>query len=595
MCGIVAIINTTNTNSALFNQIQQMNEMLHHRGPDGTGLWNSDCKKVYLGHKRLSIIDLSNAANQPMMSFDKQYIIVFNGEIYNYKELKDDCIKMGSKFSTVSDTEVLIEAYRHWGDDCFLKLRGMWAIILFDIKQNKVIISRDPFAIKPLYYGFFHGHFYFASEPKALTILSDHFKEEDKISSQLFLDYGYLERDEWTFYKNIKRFPHAHFAVINLNQNHTQLNLTRYWKPKSTINYSLSFKQAAKKLRELFIDSLQLHLRSDVPVGACLSGGIDSSAIVCMGTRLLNSDKFTTFTSQYPLYQHIDETKWAQEVINHTQAKAYFTEPTKTLFKNSLQDLLWTQDEPFGSMSIFAQYCVFKKIKETTVKVVLDGQGADEMLAGYIGYIPVYFDELAKNGKFISLTRELLAFKDMNIQFDAKNKIISAIKNSIKWNNKYCHNKKIDNFYKDEMASRLYKISDNFNSFEEQLENLLCESNIPQLLRYEDRNSMRFSIESRVPFLNMELVEFVLSLPANFRVRNGYTKAVLREALKGVIPEQVRNRVDKLGFPAPDVQWMNECFGINVQTSGGREWREFIYKRWGEMKNKTAVSCFDFS
>ncbi len=581
MCGIVGIINTAGTPDSGVKQIHAMNESQNHRGPDGSGIWISACKHIHLGHKRLSIIDLSDAASQPMMSHDEKYVLVFNGEIYNYKELRADCIKLGCQFSTQSDSEVIIECYRLWGESSFTRLRGMWAFLLYDVDQQKVVVSRDPFAIKPLYYSFFNGHFYFASELKALTGLSGYFKEEDLVTTALFLDYGYLERDDWTFYKHIKRFPHAHYAVLELNKKQTHLSFTRFWQPNSSINHSLSFEHAATKLKELLYDSMKLHLRSDVPVGACLSGGLDSSAIVCMGSRLLNDKSFTTFTTHYPSHPAIDETKWANTVIQHTNAKAYFTEPTPHLFKQSLDDLIHTQDEPFGSMSIFAQYCVFKKISETPIKVVLDGQGADEMLAGYVGFIPTYFDELAKKGKFISLTKELLAFKDMNIQFDAKRKLISMIKRGFSRRTVLNHPTPA---HKGELEFRLNKLLLHFDHFEDRLENLLCDSNIPQLLRYEDRNSMRFSIESRVPFLNTELVDFVLSLPVNFRIRHGYTKAVLREALKGLIPETIRTRTDKLGFPAPEIQWLQDCYGITADQACSRQWREFIHTRWRELK-----------
>jgi asparagine synthase (glutamine-hydrolysing) len=585
MCGISAIINSTNSKPVSSKQIIQMNERLNHRGPDGSGIWQSESNHVYLGHKRLSIIDISENAQQPMLSIDHRYIIIFNGEIYNYRELREECIKLGSQFFSSSDTEVILESYRHWGEKCLSYFRGMWAFILFDIYKNKILISRDPFGIKPLYYGFFKGHFYFASEPKALTCLSDHFLEEDLVTTRLFLEYGYLDREDWTFYKHIKRFPHAHYSIINLNGTQTELNFHRYWQPNSQINYSLSFDKAAKKLKELFYDSVQLHLRSDVPVGACLSGGIDSSAIVCFGKEIMGSSPISTFTTHYPSYPKINESSWAQKIIDHTHSKAYFIEPTQQLFLQSLDNLITSQDEPFGSMSIFAQYCVFKKISETNIKVVLDGQGSDEMLAGYLGFIPIYFDELMKKGKFISLIKELLAFKDMNIQYDAAAKMKQIFKNRFK-SGKNIKTPGIQNKQdQGDLEFRLSLLNQHFCNFEERLEDLLCVSNIPQLLRYEDRNSMCFSIESRVPFLNTELVDFILSLPANYKIRNGFSKAILREALKGIVPDAILKRRDKLGFPAPEVEWMRNCYGINSEGAGSIQWREFIHTRWQTQNN----------
>lgn len=582
MCGVAAIINTTGAiNHSHQRFIGLMNQQLSHRGPDGNGIWVSEKNNIYFAHNRLSIIDLSDAASQPMHSFDNNYVLIFNGEIYNYIELREECIHLGSKFQTDSDSEVIIESYRHWGEACFSRLKGMWAFLIYDVAKNQVVVSRDPFGIKPLYYSFYHGSFYFVSELKALTGLSEFFNQEDFVSSQLFLEYAYLERGDWTFYQNIKRFPHAHYTKINLDKNQSTLNFTKYWQPSPVINYNVSFDQAAKKIKELFCDSIQLHLRSDVPVGACLSGGLDSSAIVSLGTNLLNNKVFTTFTSQYLSHSEIDETRWAQIIINHTKAKSYFIQPTMELFKDSIDDLLWAQDEPFGSMSIFSQYCVFKRIGETSIKVILDGQGADEMLAGYQGFIPLYFSELIQKRCYVTLVKELMAFKDISLFNNAKSGILNIIKKRFSKRDKL--HRAINNespHIEAELHQRLNQLSLTFDSFEDRLGDLMLNSNLPQLLRYEDRNSMRFSIESRVPFLNTELVEFILSLPANFKIRNGYTKAVFREALKGVIPESVRQRRDKLGFPAPEIQWLKNCYGIDVAAPGSVEWRNFIYNRW---------------
>jgi asparagine synthase (glutamine-hydrolysing) len=584
MCGIVSIINISETKKIASHHIERMNAALNHRGPDGEGVWVSPCSRVHFGHKRLSIIDLSDTSAQPMHASDARYVLIFNGEIYNYKELKQECLKAGSQFNTLSDTEVIIEVYRHWGVSGFNRLRGMWAFILLDRRDNIVVISRDPFAIKPLYYGFLDGHFYCASEIKALTAVSDFFREEDTATTQLFLEYGYLDRDEWTFFKNIKRFPHAHYAIINLNQKKEQLDCVRYWTAPE-IDYSLSFKRAVKQLKELFIDSIQLHLRSDVPIGSCLSGGIDSSAIVGVATSLQKNQAYTTFTAHYPNHPEYDESRWAKLVIDHCKTDSIFIEPTQAQFMDSLDDLLWTQDEPFGSMSIFAQYCVFKRIGESSVKVVLNGQGADEILAGYHGYVPIYFDHLLKKKKFLTLTKELLAFKDMNIQYNLKAKLLSYWNTQWRQKKATMHQQAYDTQINDqELHSRLNRLVRPSQSFEGELTHLLCESNIPQLLRYEDRNSMRFSIESRVPFLNSELVSFILSLPAEFKIKGGYTKAVFREALKDIMPREVYHRKDKLGFPAPEINWMKACFNIDVPSAGSKQWREFIYARWSGLQ-----------
>jgi asparagine synthase (glutamine-hydrolysing) len=564
-----------------------MSERLVHRGPDDDGLWVSDDHTVYLAHRRLSIIDLSADAKQPMQAYDRRFVLTYNGEIYNYRELRDACIKLGSHFNTQSDSEVIIEAYRHWGVDAFKKFRGMWAFALFDKEENKVILSRDPFAIKPLYYGTHHGRLYFASEPGALNVLGEHFCEHDLTSIHLFRESGYLERGDWTFYNNIKRFPHAHFSVIDLDKPQADLKFQRYWSPAHNTEHYASYDAAVNRCRDLLNDSIQLHLRSDVPVGSCLSGGIDSSAIVCMGSDLNPKEAFTTFTTHYPQHQNLDETQWAKKIIERNNARAFFTEPTQTDFVADLDDLLQAQGEPFGSMSIYAQYCVFKKIHETNIKVVLDGQGADEMFGGYLGFVPFYFEDLARKRRFVTLLQELFAFKDVDVPgLDIKAQLKRAVRFLFQKNNAAATSTSTPAEVKDELDARLAQLTVSHTSFESRLEDLLTNSNIPQLLRYEDRNSMHFSIESRVPFLETELVNFALSLPASFKIKRGFTKAVLRDALTGILPDDVRVRRDKLGFPAPECAWLKSGFDIEAPGPGSRQWRDFILERW----MKTAVN-----
>lgn len=583
MCGIAGIISFRANYEEASHQIGTMSDLLVHRGPDDHGYWFSDDRKVYFAHRRLAIIDITKHGHQPMMACDGNLVLVFNGEIYNYLELRAECIALGSVFKTNSDTEVLLESYLHWGLDAFRKLRGMWALALYDKRKNTVVFSRDPFSIKPFYYGLYRESIYFASEPQALASLNEYFSTYDPITSQLFLEHGYLERDSWTFYKNIKRFPHAHYCVIDLNQSQQALNPIRYWCPSSKVDKNLSFNDAADKLRDLFKQSVSMHLRSDAAIGSCLSGGIDSSAIVCVGTELLKGSIFKTFTTHYPHHQALDESAWAKKVIEATGATSYFIEPTKESFLRDLDHLIKVQGEPFGSLSIYAQYCVFKKIAETNVKVVLDGQGADEMFGGYLGFIPYYFEQLTQERRFFRLTKELLSFRNVDIPaYDVKKQLkklwAGLINNAHKvYNN---HETLNQSEIQDELESRLTKLRPNFHSFEERLEDLLCDSNIPQLLRYEDRNSMAFSIESRVPFLVTDIVDFALSLPAEYKIRSGYTKAVFRKAMEGLIPEDIRLRRDKLGFPAPEVQWLKDCFGINAVSTGSLAWRTFILDRW---------------
>ncbi len=585
MCGIAGII-ALNGKKDYTPVIQAMADILRHRGPDGEGAWSNENKSVYFGHRRLSIIDLSSLALQPMHSIDKQYVITYNGEIYNYKELRSECEKLGSQFKTQSDTEVIMECFRHWNTRCFSMFRGMWALAIFDKAKNQIVMSRDPFAIKPLYYGFVNGNFYFASEPKALREAHRGFHEIDEVTVKLFIEYNYVDRDQWTFLTRVKRFPQAHYAIIDLEKPFDKLHFERYWSPPSKI-ISITMQDAAHELQRLIKDSISIHLRSDVPVGACLSGGLDSSTIVCMGSQLLNSkQQFTTFTTHYPTHQNIDETQWANQVIDYAGAKAHFTEPSYENFVSQLEDLLYYQDEPFGSTSIFAQYTVFRKIHTTDVKVVLDGQGPDELLAGYHGFAHVYLRSLLSQARFLECFKQSRALsKKMGLGLSYK-EILKAIKNRVR-NANFSSPSTSEisrREFTDSFEDRLLRLTLTENRFEEVLTNLVCETNLPQLLRYEDRNSMRFSIESRVPFLEPNLVNFCLSLPANLRI-NGFTKAVMREATKGIVPDPVRLRVDKMGFPAPEVEWLKKAFNVDVKAACSREWRELITEKWRHQIN----------
>ncbi len=591
MCGIAGII-TQKPSITRCAQLELMNKVQHHRGPDGEGIWTGEKKQVHFAHVRLAIIDLSNDAAQPMVSKDKRYSLIFNGEIYNYKELRKECQSRGSYFFSNSDTEVIIECFRHWGEAAFAKFVGMWALAIYDEINQCVYLSRDPFAIKPLYYGYHQGDFYFSSEPKALRAVRDEFNEIDEVSVRLFIEQGSLERKDWTFYKNIKRFPHGHFAKVQLKNTSKALEFSKYWQPSATVQ-RLSYSSAVEKLKFLLEDSIRLHLRSDVPVGSCLSGGIDSSSIVCIGSQHLKPSRFNTFTTHYPNHGDINESQWAEMVNQHVNAIPHYIEPTFDSFCNDFERLITIQDEPFGSTSIFAQYTVFKKIAETNVKVVLDGQGADEAFAGYVGFIEIYLDSLLKQGNHFNYLKEAFMLrKNYALNLPTKSILTNFAKNITQ--RKATKNPTAEiltSQQADEYLTRLEALAVNYDNFDGYLQNMLCESNIPQLLRYEDRNSMAFSIESRVPFLEPRLIEFALSLPGNFKIRNGLTKSVLRDAIKSFVPRKIANRVDKLGFPTPEIEWMNKAFNCQVDTACSKEWREIVTKHWRSLVEGSHGGC----
>ena len=544
------------------------------------------------GHKRLAIIDLTEKAAQPFVSTDKRYSITYNGEVYNYRELREECAKLGSTFKSQSDTEVIVECYRHWGTQAFKRFRGMWAFALFDCQMNQVVLCRDPFGIKPLYYGIKSNVLFFASEQKALRVADGYFSDIDEATVVLFEQYGYIERENWTFFQRICRFPQAHYAVINLVGETGHIDPVAYWTPPDKI-LKIKKNDAAQELKRLLFQSVDLHLRSDVPVGSCLSGGIDSSAIVCIGSSLTSgSGRFNTFTTSYPDHKDIDETLWAQKVIDHTNSLPHYTQPTFDSFLKDLERLIYFQDEPFGSTSIYAQYSVFKRISTSAVKVILDGQGADELLAGYHSLLNIYLNYLFAQGKGISYLSEGFHIAHLydqplySMYYDTLNFIKNRLNTIIHRIKEYVPG--IQNHLCDEVEHRLRILHSYPTSFEQYLTDMVMKTNLPELLRYEDRNSMAFSIESRVPFLDTDLAGFALALPAEYKIQRGVTKYILREALKGIIPEEIRMRVDKLGFPAPERAWLKKGFGIDVDNAGSTQWRQLVVNKWRTMLKNTS-------
>jgi asparagine synthase (glutamine-hydrolysing) len=578
MCGIVGIISNKDI-SSLEVEVKKMNDLQEHRGPDGEGYWHSEKKNVYFGHRRLSIIDLSKAGHQPMLSSDSSYVIVFNGEIYNYQELRKECINKGSKFFSNTDSEVIIEYIKHFGVEGIKDLRGMWAFILYDLRKNKAIFSRDPFGIKPLYYTIYEDCIYFASEIKSLRLINDHFNETDQITKQLFLDLGYLDIGEWTFFKNIKRFPQASYAEVDLNEI-VKIDIVTYWQPpKQLIN--IDEDEATKKLDILLKQSIKRHMISDVSIAFCLSGGLDSSTIIGIAKTITeNNDKLNSFTTHYPESPEIDEVNWAKLVVNHTNINPNWIEVEYKDFVQEVDLVLYHHDEPFGSTSIYAQNTIFKAINKAGLKVSLDGQGADEIFAGYNSYHYFFLKYLLKERKFARFFLEIIALfaKFPNFIYDNFT-YIERLFNRRRSNDSFCKN----NGYSERLKEiRNIMKADNFNQF---LSTNLLSSTIPQLLRNGDRNSMKNSVESRVPFLDIDLVNFVMSLPNNFKIRKAIKKYLLRQVAYKYLPKKLVDRSDKLGFPSPEKIWMKRAFNIDVSGPFTKKWREFIVQRWENMVN----------
>ncbi len=529
--------------------IKEMNAAIKHRGPDDEGYYTD--KRISLGSVRLAIVDLSSKGHMPMVSKDKNLIIIHNGEIYNYKE-----IGKGDSFKSRTDTEVILHAYKKWGTKCVKKFNGMWAFAIYDKEKDILFLSRDRFGIKPLYYYYSKNKFIFSSEIKAILRHDIERKTNDAIIFD-YLFYNLVDHTEETFFKGIKRLMPGHNLIFNLKTG--ELKIEEYYNIKKRIKYKKrKLKQDDyKKLKELFLKSVQRRLISDVPVGSCLSGGIDSSSIVCAMRNLNKRKIIKTFSLSFP-HENIDETKYQKIIIKRAQTKSYFTTPKPEEFLDDLNDFLLSQEEPVTGTSAYAQYRVMKLAHDNKMKVLLDGQGSDELFAGYHYYFSYYFKELLLKLKWIKLIKEILDYKKVNRSNKAIKFFIFLL---LPYNFKLWINYKKNNFLDKDFISNFKNRKVKIRQWKNRtLNSALIESliyySIPHLLRHEDKNAMRFSIESRVPFLDHQLVEFALSKPPYFNINKGITKYGLRKALRKLVPTAILSRKDKIGFATPEDKWL---------------------------------------
>lgn len=565
MCGICGIIDRK---SKVVDQaaLMKMNDTLSHRGPDDQGLFID--KNVGLGHRRLSILDLSSAGHQPMFYDGGNLAIVFNGEIYNYLEIRHELQKSGFKFKSQTDTEVILAAYQKWGTDCLKYFNGMWAFAIYDKKKDLIFASRDRLGVKPFYYLFDKEKFLFASEIKGILA---HPEVKATPNQKIIWDYlitGFLDHSEDTFFRGIKELRGGHYLVLDRGK----LQIKKYWDLKKE-ELEISDTGAIEKFQSLFFDAVRLRLRSDVPIGTCLSGGLDSSAIVCVINQFLKKEKITevgqwqkTFSAVYGRnFPEADEEKYIREVIRQTKAKSYLTRPSADKLKREIRKLVYYQEQPFSTTSIYAQWNVFRLTASKKIKVMLDGQGADELLAGYTGYFGLYFIDLLKRGKIWLFFKEFVLAAKNHRPFGPILKDIFVRGLKAAWMGDAVTRlfQRINPAYRAFKPEFLHEFKSaprvvfSRSYFRNALYNSLI-MNLSSLLRYEDRNSMAFAIESRVPFLDYRLVEFIFSLASSDKIRNGQTKWIMREALKGVLPEKIRTRQDKIGFATPEENWLRK-------------------------------------
>ena len=561
MCGIVGIFSSVQHPIAL---IRSMLEAQAYRGPDDEGfLYCSEEKlllnpvvpilqgKWALGHKRLCILDLSKKGAQPMAYHRQRLWLVFNGEIYNYKELREILHGKGYAFSSQSDTEVILASYLEWGTACFEKFNGMWALALIDIEKNALILSRDRFGEKPLYYYRTSNTLFISSEIKGILAgaFSSHMAEANKKSIAEYLVYGAVNHTLETFFKDIFVFPAANYAKISLDRP-TEFSVHPYWQLNTVSSIEIPFKAAQDKFQELLSNSIKFRLRSDVRIGSCLSGGLDSSSIVGLMQQFSTEGSLHTFTSitNDPLSC---EKKWAKMMSEKVKSIPHYIEPTVDGFLADLDALLWHQEEPFTSTSIYAQWLLMKAANKEGITVLLDGQGADEILAGYRKFYYFYLRHFFKQkayGKFFAEIFWLIKNGDrgfFNLQ-EGKRYLPCSIK-------KFLFSD--ETILNQDYLNTSLDLSFCQNVREKQREDIVHTS-LPSLLRYEDKNAMAWSIETRVPFLDHKLVEFLFSLPTPYLLYNGRTKHLLRQALKGHVPDQILQRRDKKGFATAQKHWM---------------------------------------
>jgi asparagine synthase (glutamine-hydrolysing) len=562
MCGIALMVDRKN--KAIDKKVLElMTNKVIHRGPDDSGDFIDGA--IGLGHRRLSIIDLSACGKQPM--FFEQLSIVFNGEIYNYIELKEELKSYGYKFASNSDTEVLLIAYHHWGKDCVNKLRGMWAFVIYDSTSQSLFLSRDRFGIKPLHYTQTPTKFLAGSEIKQFTVVEDF---EAKMFHPIVYEFLYnsvLNHNEFTFYKDVFSLPAGHNLIYNL-KNH-EFTIEK-WYDIRNVSRNLHAKKndAAELFRSCFEEAIKIHLRSDVKLGSCLSGGLDSSSIVSVSRKILGQEKELYTITSCSDSAAFDERQYAQEVALANSTRAIYTTPdlNELYTENTLEKIAYYHDQPIATGSHFAEYKVFEEAHKNKLIVMLDGQGSDEYLAGYHNFFLYRCKGLLAKGKWKTLHRTIRE-RAANRGIPIKSICINLLKivlqkpirrwkpekmNKVPWlNEKWVHKQRPS-------QAATYERLSAVNNLYEMSVMAIERTSIPYQLHSEDRNSMIFSVESRVPFLDHVLVEAMLGMPEDNYYTYGLDKIPIREGLKEILPEMVYKRRTKLGFASSDEVWMKE-------------------------------------
>ena len=563
MCGI-AVAAGVNGHRMDRVVLERMTKSLLHRGPDDGGIYLEG--SVGLGFRRLSILDLSDAAHQPMVSDDGLHILVFNGEIFNFVELRDELRQFGHQFRSSGDSEVLLTAYRQWGRDCLSKLNGMWAFVIFDRTRRCLFGSRDRFGVKPLYYSRHPDVILFASEIKAVRASGYHKEGVNWKTAASFLLEGRLDNQIETFYEGIEQIPPGSGFELDLDGTWRQW---RFWSLDDVP--SMASENPAATFADLFEDSVRLRMRSDVSVGVCLSGGLDSTAIICAAAR---HRRDTAIGSTEPLLafcymaKEYDESAYISDTLLQTGAQLKQLQTSPIDLWNDLRSVLRYQDEPVHTMTAIVGYQLMRLAASQGIRVVLNGQGADETIGGYSSYFTDYWMALIRQGRVRAAWSAIMTYTAAHggnalVRFNAAVSRLLAwelyrINAYRQWARSRREGRSRNNLWFSKGLSQ-YLVNDDLppkgGTLSSALKQSVTTAPLPLYLRIEDRNSMAHSVEARLPFLDYRLVSFLFSLSDDWKVRGPWNKFVLREAMRERIPESVRSRVDKMGFPTAGQRW----------------------------------------